>query len=378
MPRVDLDLVVDVERTARVAQIEGMFDVPEAKRVAASFHFDAPLEARPWQIGLIVGPSGAGKSSVARHLFGDALVSGYDWHPSRSIVDSFGDLPIRDVTGALSSVGFSSPPAWVKPFRVLSNGEKFRAELARALLDPRPLVVVDEFTSVVDRTVGRIGAHAVAKAVRRTPGKRFVAVTCHEDVTEWLQPDWILEPHVGRFDWRGESRRPGVALELVRCHPAAWRWFAPHHYLSADLNPSAKCFAATIDGAPAAFCAVLPFPHPRARNVSRISRLVTLPDFQGVGTGVAVLDQVAALGRARGRRMRITTGHPALVRTLARSPRWNMDRAPRRSSGTSVHSSVRSLLRTTALDRHAASFEFVGAPFSDPAQAARMWEAKAA
>jgi ABC-type ATPase with predicted acetyltransferase domain len=87
--RVDLDLKVDVERTPRAVQLEGIFDVPETRHSSASYHFDVPLEQKPWQIGLIVGPSGAGKTSVARHLFGDNIVQGYDWHPSRSLVDSF-------------------------------------------------------------------------------------------------------------------------------------------------------------------------------------------------------------------------------------------------------------------------------------------------
>ena len=111
--------------------------------------------------------------------------------------------------------------------------------------------MVDEFTSVVDRTVGRIGASAVAKAVRARPGKRFVAVTCHDDVTDWLQPDWVLEPHVGAFAWRELQRRPKVTLEVIRAEHSAWTWFHPHHYLSADLHKGARCFVGLVDGRPA-------------------------------------------------------------------------------------------------------------------------------
>jgi len=89
VPRVDLDLNVEIERTPRAVQLEGIFDVPETRHSSASYHFDVPLHERLWQIGLIVGPSGAGKTSVARHLFGDNIVQGYDWHPSKSLVDSF-------------------------------------------------------------------------------------------------------------------------------------------------------------------------------------------------------------------------------------------------------------------------------------------------
>lgn len=221
MSRVDLTLESNVERTGRVVQLEGMFDVPTAEKTRVEYHFDAPIETRPWSVGLIVGPSGAGKSSVARHLFRDSLVSGYDWPATKTIVDGFGALPIRETTAALSSVGFSSPPNWLRPFHVLSNGEQFRATMARALVDERPLIVVDEFTSVIDRTVAQIGSHAIAKSIRARK-KQFVAVTCHYDVEEWLQPDWVIEPHLGRFAWRSLRRRPEVELEVVRCdHSAA-------------------------------------------------------------------------------------------------------------------------------------------------------------
>jgi hypothetical protein len=215
MPRVDLTLETSIERSSRVKQLEGMFDVPENRLAKAEFHFDVPIDDRPWQIGLIVGPSGAGKSRVAKALFGDALKETYDWDADKAVVDGFGDLPVKEVVGALSSVGFASPSGWLKPYRVLSNGEKFRCNLARAIVDPAPLVAVDEFSSVVDRQVARIGAHASAKAVRAQPGKRFVAVTCHEDVLEWLQPDWVLEPHVGTFSWR-EHHLPNVVGAIIR------------------------------------------------------------------------------------------------------------------------------------------------------------------
>ena len=69
-----------------------------------------------------------------------------------------------------------------------------------------PLIAFDEFTSVVDRNVARIGSAAVAKAIRGgTIGCRFVAVTCHYDVTEWLAPDWVIDMATATFTRRCSS-----------------------------------------------------------------------------------------------------------------------------------------------------------------------------
>jgi len=66
-----------------------------------------------------------------------------------------------------------------------------RVDIARALCLEQQLVVFDEFTSVVDREIAKVSAFAIAKAVRRT-SKRFIAVTCHYDVLDWLEPDWVF------------------------------------------------------------------------------------------------------------------------------------------------------------------------------------------
>jgi len=99
---------------------------------------------------------------------------------------------------AFVSVGFSSPPSWLKPYAVLSNGERMRADLARAILEERELIVFDEFTSVVNREVAKTGSYAISKAARRA-GKRFIAVSCHKDITDWLEPDWIYDTDAQQF-----------------------------------------------------------------------------------------------------------------------------------------------------------------------------------
>lgn len=373
MPRVDLKLQVDIKRTPRVTQLEGIFDVPRSERSIAEYHFDAPFDEREWQIGLIVGPSGAGKSTVARHLFSEHMRDEYLWDPEKAVTDCFDGLGVRETTEALSSVGFSSPPSWLKPYRVLSNGEKFRCNLARAVCDSMSRVCVDEFTSVVDRTVAKIGSHAVSKAIRRRPGKQFVAVSCHDDIIEWLQPDWVLEPHVGRFEWRSLRRRPEVKMEIVRVSHPAWKWFSQHHYLSASLHKSAKCFMGLINGQPAAFAGLLYFPHPRASDIYNLSRLVVLPDYQGLGIGSGAFSgAMGRIAKANGFRLSAGASHPSLIRVWAKSTDWLMTAAPRLQTPAGATSSI-SLIQKHAKHRRIASFMWAGSTLEDVALAKKMW-----
>jgi energy-coupling factor transporter ATP-binding protein EcfA2 len=171
----------------------GQYDL-ENKEVIQSFSGDYSLPS-DWNIGLIVGNSGSGKTSIAKNVFGEFTC--LNWN-DLSIIDNFKeDLSMKDITYALGSVGFNSVPYWLKPFSVLSNGEKSRVELARMSLE-KDLIVYDEFTSLVDRDVAKSMANSVQKLFRKLD-KQLVAVTCHHDVLEWLNPDWVYDTDEKRF-----------------------------------------------------------------------------------------------------------------------------------------------------------------------------------
>lgn len=374
MPSAHIVRSTPIVRTVRVQQVEGLFDVPVSERSDLSWDVNLPLSERPWKIGLIVGPSGCGKSTIARDVFGSAVITGYEWPSQQAIVDGFArEISVRDVTLALSSVGFSSPPSWLRPFGVLSTGEQFRATVARALLDvERDLIVLDEFTSVVDRTVAQIGSAAVARSIRQS-SKQFVAVTCHYDVEAWLQPDWVYQPHSNVFHWRELQRRPDIQLELRRCASSLWGTFRRHHYLSSSLLGMSRCFVGTVQGRPATFTAVVPLVGSRKANLWREHRTVCLPDFQGVGLGSAASAAVGGIVCAATHgRYRSTSSHPAFVRSRNRSALWLRMSAP---SMSQRHQ--RDILRhkaSRASTRLMSTHEYVGPVWRDETTARALWE----
>lgn len=145
-----------------------------------------------WNIGIIVGGSGTGKSTIAKELFNEFYINGFTYD-DRSVLDNMPQSSdIHEIELAFTAVGFSSPPSWLKPYKVLSTGEKMRVDLARSILQDNSTVVFDEFTSVVDRNVAKTCSIAIQKEFRRR-NKKFIAVSCHKDIVEYLQPDWIYD-----------------------------------------------------------------------------------------------------------------------------------------------------------------------------------------
>ena len=190
MQNFDIVKKADVEKTFRVARIMGDFDV-KTEHVAERFtgKIEFPDE---WQIGAIIGQSGTGKTTIAKELFADQYVRSFEYK-SKSVVDDMPkDKTIDEIEMMFYAVGFGSVPSWLKPYSVLSNGEKMRVDLARALLE-KDFVCFDEFTSVVDRQVAQTASLAVSKCIRRNKNKKIVVVSCHSDILEWLQPDWVLD-----------------------------------------------------------------------------------------------------------------------------------------------------------------------------------------
>lgn len=196
MPNFDIIRKSCPSKTFRVASIMGTYDLQDnniEERFTGSI--DLPDE---WQIGLIVGNSGTGKSTIAKELFPDAYVMDYEYKHESLLDDMPKTASVQDISKTLSSVGFASIPSWLKPYAVLSNGEKMRVDLARAILSDNNMICFDEFTSVVDRNIAKIGSFAIQKAIRRTE-KKFIAVTCHFDVEDWLLPDWVFDTNSMTF-----------------------------------------------------------------------------------------------------------------------------------------------------------------------------------
>lgn len=272
-----------------------------------------------WNIGVIYGGSGTGKTTLLKQ-FGDLSASEFDH--DKSLISNFDWMEPIDAARLLSSIGLSSVPTWLRPFHTLSNGEQYRAELAYKIAS-NDVILIDEYTSVVDRDVAKAMSNALQKFIRKS-GKRIILASCHFDIMEWLNPDWVYSPLKGRVERRDCLRqsRPKIELQIFRSRYDTWKIFKRHHYLTEDLNKAAKCFVILWQNKPVAFMAILPFPHGHIQNGFRISRVVVLPDFQGLGIGSLICDYFAKLYKADNKNLYIKTSNPALWLHFERTLGW--------------------------------------------------------
>jgi GNAT superfamily N-acetyltransferase len=354
MPTFDIIKKCNPKKTFRVSSIIGRFDLL-SENVEERFSGDIALPEK-WQIGLIVGKSGTGKTTIAKQLFEDSYITNFEYHAESILDDMPKECSIEQITSAFNSVGFSSPPSWLKPYAVLSNGQKMRVDLARAILDSQKFFVFDEFTSVVDRNVAQIGSFAMQKAIRKTD-KQFIAVSCHFDVQDWLLPDWVFNTDTMTFQsFEGQKKnRPEIKFEIFQtADKSIWKMFAKHHYLSHMHNNAANVFLAFINDELAGFLSVLHFPHPTAKNIKKVHRLVILPDYQGAGFGIKFLNEVGKIYKREKNRFNIVTSAPSLINALKKNNEWNATRFGRTKETGRTSTQLKG---STSKNRITASFE---------------------
>jgi ABC-type Mn2+/Zn2+ transport system ATPase subunit len=323
----------DIKRSAepgksfRVASVIGKFDLSSNK---IEEHFVGEInQPDKWNIGLIVGPSGTGKTTIAKELFPKIYDNNFKYKAECILDDMPKEKSVEEISKAFNSVGFSSPPSWLKPYSALSNGEKMRVDLARLILSEQKLFLFDEFTSVVDRQVAQVGSFAIQKAIRKAD-RQFIAISCHYDIEEWLMPDWVFNTKDMTFRIASEKQkknRPGLKftiqeIEESKTKSEYWKIFSKYHYLSHSHNNAARVFIAEVNGVVAGFISVIHFPHPKVKNYKNIHRLVILPDYQGLGIGKILLNTVADIVKKEGKRVGITTSAPSLIFSLKKDPNW--------------------------------------------------------
>jgi GNAT superfamily N-acetyltransferase len=294
-----------------------------------------------------LGNSGSGKSSILKTI-GNIKTPSFDLN--KPLISNFDWLEPKDATHLLTSMGLSSVPTWLRPYHLLSNGEQYRASLAYLVSSASDgdIILVDEYTSVVDRDVAKAMSFALQKYIRRV-GKKIILASCHYDILEWLMPDWTCSPQKGgtleKCDYLRRGR-PSIELQVSRVEFETWDFFKKHHYLTEDVNKSCKFFLFEWNDKPVAIIAAIPQPSGYYSNGVRGSRTVVLPDYQGMGIGSKISDFIGGVFKNANYRYFTKTVNPALGEYRDKSEKWKNSakhgRSTERGLNEGMHKKIRS------------------------------------
>lgn len=335
---------------------------------------------RPGSIILLNGPSGSGKSTILNAIAEKADQSirvGCGRFPAgRAIVDAIAPRkPLAIVLEILTACGLGEPRLWVRQFHDLSDGERFRAGLARAVGKAvgnhrKPCTIFcDEFSAILHRRTAKAVAYSLRKLVTRYR-LRLVVATTHDDIIDDLQPDETVRLGGTEADIvPREPRRQSMSLrrrvKIERGSVSDYRIFSPMHYRHRDgLGFVDKVFLLkeTATDVP---LGILVFAHAPmeltlrnrstsgrfVRNVRRLNRelrilrrLVMHPDVRGCGlghyfvsktlpqVGVRFVECLAAMGevnpvfeKAGMQRVGRCALPKGRMKLLERMKQWNLD-----------------------------------------------------
>lgn len=319
-----------VATSFRCVNAANSMDIDVKKKSVHELKVSADIES-DFNVGLIVGSSGSGKTTLARQIWGSDFEAKI-LDDAKPIIEQFpAHYSYDECASMLNSVGLSSVPCWIRPVYTLSNGQRFRAEIALrlSLQKDGETAIIDEWTSVVDRQVAKIMSHAVQKHARRF-NKRIVLLSCHNDVFEWLNPDWVIdcsrqEYEERRFLWRSYERKERVVFDIRECDDKTWKYFSKYHYLSENLPGGLIfTFGLFMSGQQVGFQCFAEYVL-RKKNRARtlhFNRTVIHPDYVGVGLGIKLIDETSAIMKKRGYRIMGKFSNAAVAASMSKDPRW--------------------------------------------------------
>jgi len=365
MQSYHVELQSPVFNTFRCNRAADSVDIDVEEKSKHELRVSADMET-DFHVGLIVGSSGSGKTTLAQRMFEDC-----NWEveldPSKAIIDQFPeDMTYEQCVHALTGVGLTSVPCWIRPAHTLSTGQKARAIAALSMCADADATILDEWTSVVDRTVGKIMSHCVQKFARRN-NKQVVFISCHYDVIEWLDPDWIIDCNKATYTdrrllQRGQ-RNEKLTFDIRPVERNTWRHFKKYHYLTDKLPPTRKPALGLFSGDDQIGCNFFTNYVPHRKGTKLIlhsNRTVVHPDYCGFALGVRLCNcSCAYMKRLYDCRVMGKFSNGALYTAFMKDPNWELREIKRQVGKLIVggnmirRSGFRQNVRTY-------SFEFVG------------------
>ncbi|MEO9365921.1 MULTISPECIES: ATP-binding cassette domain-containing protein [Candidatus Nitrosocaldus] len=348
---IDVVFEQDYPRTDRAIDVAQAFGIALNTRIFRVL--DAvKVDVEPGDVVYITGESGSGKSILLRTLaeriskhkiFGKVCIAdNIKIDEDEILVESIGSST-DDALRLLSSVGLNDAYLFLRRYRELSDGQRYRYRVAKVLARESRygVLVFDEFCSTLDRDTAKVVAYMLQK-IARAKKKTLLIATAHDDLADDLKPDVLIRKgygsrisieygrgkSIGRFtvkNYDGNSSSNSNSsvtitassnvkdgsygsdhecslLKHVRIEKGCiddWHMLEEYHYRGSRPYGIKHVFNATLKGEVVGIILYsMPAPSCRGRNIAlgrvpsigevnrdfiTISRVVVLPRFRSIG-----------------------------------------------------------------------------------------------
>jgi ABC-type ATPase with predicted acetyltransferase domain len=210
--KCSLTLTSPLIRTRATRKIQQAFGV-NRDMLSTTLFSNISFVVQPGDIVLICGPSGAGKTTLLsliqrRLLDPDYLADGMigainvprqatistlsHLSNSRPLVNALGRVSFERALYALNISGLAEAHLYVKRFRELSNGQRYRAMIAKLIASDADIWIADEYCAALDPITANIVSRNIHRCAKR------LGVTCILAAANWgefiheLRPDTIV------------------------------------------------------------------------------------------------------------------------------------------------------------------------------------------
>jgi ABC-type lipoprotein export system ATPase subunit len=299
---IDIKLESPVYSNFRCQVAANSLDIDVAKKNTHILKIENVVIPEIWNVGLIYGASGSGKTTAIKHLFGENIFQTII-NEDEPIINQLPEhLSYEECAALLNGIGLNSVPCWLRPVKTLSNGQRARAEAVLLMCQDSKFIFIDEWTSVVDRTVAKAMSVCISKFAKKH-NKKIVLLSCHYDILEWLNPEWLIDCNKQKFELRKQedfffSKREKLEFNIKEVSRDTWRYFSKYHYLSERL-PGGLIYIYGIfheDNQIGFQCFANYVPCKKGEKmILHSNRTVIHPDYNGLGLGILLINETSKL-----------------------------------------------------------------------------------
>ena len=199
-------------RTRATRKIQQAFGVSR-EMLSTTLFSNLTFAIEPGDVVLICGPSGAGKTTLLQMLTRSllepnvspaGLVGSIDVPPgiavstltapptSRPLINSLGRVPFEHALFALNVSGLAEAHLYVKRFRELSNGQRYRAMIAKLIASRANVWVADEFCATLDPITANIVSRNLRRHAKAMGVTTILAAANWSEFIHELRPDTVV------------------------------------------------------------------------------------------------------------------------------------------------------------------------------------------